>query len=150
MNFDPSLMSLETMPAWELYSACLNTEMRQCRDEGRDVEQYAKLAEAIAEMKPTPIREELANTFYKAVMDAPIRADYPYCEPSDLEGIRAARPAERMTWNAPAKDEALRKKLRGAWLGRICGCLLGKPVEGWHTPELKQLLHRAKVLKEEV
>jgi len=140
MNFDPSLMSLETMPAWELYSACLNTEMRQCRDEGRDVEQYAKLAEAIAEMKPTPIREELANTFYKAVMDAPIRADYPYSEPSDLEGIRAARPAERMTWNAPAKDEALRKKLRGAWLGRICGCLLGKPVEGWRTPELHQLL----------
>ena len=140
MNFDPSLMSLESMHAWELYSACLKTEMRQCRDEGRDIAQYEKLAEAIAEMDRTPIREELANTLYKALMDTPIRTDYPYIEPSDLEGIRAARPAERKTWNTPEKDELLRKKIRGAWLGRICGCLLGKPVECWHTPDINKLL----------
>jgi len=140
MNFDPSMMSLETMHAWELYSASIGTEIRQCRDEGRDVEPYAKLAEVICEMKPGTVREELANIFYKAVMDAPLRADYPYREPSDLAEIRSARPAGRKTWNAPENDELLRKKIAGAWLGRICGCLLGKPVEGWRTPELHQLL----------
>ena len=140
MNFDPSFMSLDTMHAWELYSSNMKTEMRQCRDEGRDVEQYEKLAQAIDEMKPTPVREELANIFYRAVMEAPIRADYPYVEPSDLEGIMAARPADRMAWKKPEKDEALLAHIRGAWLGRICGCLLGKPVEGWRTPELHKLL----------
>jgi ADP-ribosylglycohydrolase len=140
MNFDPSLMDLEGMHAWELYSANLRTELRQCRDEGRDVAQYEKLAEAISEMNATPLREELANLFYRAVTEAPIRADYPYVEPSDLEGIRAARPEERRQWKKPEKDELLAAKLRGAWLGRICGCLLGKPVEGWRTPELHKLL----------
>ncbi len=140
MNFDPSWMKLKEMHAWELYSACMETEMRQCRDEGRDVEQYAKLAEAISEMKPTAVREELANVFYRAVMEAPILEGYGYVEPSDLEGIRAARPSERMAWEKPEKDEKLLAHIRGAWLGRICGCLLGKPVEGWRTPELHQLL----------
>lgn len=140
MNFDPSLMSLDSMHAWELYSANLKTEMRQCRDEGRDVAQYEKLAQAIGEMKPTAVREELANVFYRAVMEAPIRADYPYVEPSDIEGIMAARPADRKQWAKPEKDDALLAHIRGAWLGRICGCLLGKPVEGWRTPELHKLL----------
>ncbi len=140
MNFDPSFLSLDKMPAWELYSANVMAEMRQCCDEGRDVEKYRKLAEAISEMEPTPIREELAHIFYKAVMEAPIKADYPYIEPSDLEGIRAARPADRMEWTRPEKDEALSRKFLGAWLGRVCGCLLGKPVEGWRTPDLHKLL----------
>ena len=140
MNFDPSLMSLSTMDNWELYSSCLDIEMRQCRDEGRDIAQYEKLAQAISEMKRSPVREELANILYKALMDAPLRADFPYVEPSDLEGIRAARPADRKAWDAPAKDELLRKKIRGAWLGRICGCLLGKPVECWRTPDINKLL----------
>ena len=140
MNFDSSFLSPEKMADWELYSAAINIEMRQCRDEGKDVAQYEKLAEVIAEMERTPVREELANVLYKALMDAPIKADYPYVEPSDLEGIRAARPADRMEWAKPEKNDALRRKFLGAWLGRICGCLLGKPVEGWRTPDLHKLL----------
>ena len=140
MNFDSSFLSPEKMDNWELYSAAIKIEMRQCRDEGKDIAKYEKLAEAIAEMERTPIREEFADILYKALMDAPIRADYPYIEPSDLTEIRAARPADRMEWAKPDKDEALVRKIRGAWLGRICGCLLGKPVEGWHTPDIHKLL----------
>ena len=140
MNFDSSLMALDAMHAWELYSANVKAELRQCKDEGRDVEKYEKLAEAIAELDATPIREELANIFYKAIMEAPIKPDYPYAEPSDLEGIRAARPADRTEWEKPEKTDALSRKFRGAWLGRVCGCLLGKPVEGWRTPDLHKLL----------
>ena len=61
MNFDSSFLSPEKMDNWELYSAALNIEMRQCRDEGKDVAQYEKLAEVIAEMERTPVREELAK-----------------------------------------------------------------------------------------
>ena len=34
----------------------------------------------------------------------------------------------------------LRDKIAGAWYGRICGCFLGKPVEGVRNPELGILL----------
>ena len=40
--------------------------------------------------------------------------------------------------DAPAKGE-LRSRIKGAWLGRICGCLLGKPVECWRTPEIIEI-----------
>jgi len=109
MNFDSSFLSPEKMDNWELYSAAIKIEMRQCRDEGKDIAQYEKLAEAIAEMERTPIREELANVLYKALMDAPIKADFPFIEPNDLEDIRAARPADRMQWQKPEKNEALRR-----------------------------------------
>lgn len=34
----------------------------------------------------------------------------------------------------------LRDKIVGAWYGRICGCSLGKPIEGVRNPELGILL----------
>lgn len=135
-----SMMDLDKMHAWELYSAQLGDEMLQSADEGLDVAQYARLAEDISELPRTPIREELADVFWKAIVSAPMRVDYPYQEPSDLPGIQAARPANRAQWKAPARDEALIRKMRGAWLGRVCGCLLGKPIEGWRTPSINKLL----------
>ena len=39
--------------------------------------------------------------------------------------------------------EELRDKIHGAWMGRICGCLLGKTVEGIRTDELVPLLEQS-------
>ena len=50
-------------------------------------------------------------------------------EPSDLELIKAARPAARAQLDESPKD--LDDAIAGAWLGRCAGCQLGKPVEGW-------------------
>jgi len=36
----------------------------------------------------------------------------------------------------PADKEALKENISGAWYGRICGCLLGKTVEGMKSNEL--------------
>ena len=36
----------------------------------------------------------------------------------------------------PYDKKGLKDKIHGAWLGRICGCLLGKTVEGIRTDEL--------------
>ena len=143
MNFEPKYLNLTAMHDWELYSKSLDTELRQCLDEGRDVAQYEDLCKAIAALPMGEVREELAHVFFKAMTDAPIRADYPYEEPDDLPAIRAARPAGRQAFFAPAHDGRLEDRLRGAWLGRICGCLLGKPVEGMRTPDMHELLRNS-------
>src|SRR3989441_1396421 len=59
-------------------------------------------------------------------------------EPADLDAIRA-------TWSAPPRlasisRAALADRLRGAWLGRAVGCLLGKPVEGLGRAAIREIL----------
>jgi len=140
MNFDPKYLNMTAMHDWELYSKSLDTELRECLDEGRDVAQYEALCRAVGALPPGPVREELADILFKALTGAPIRADYPYVEPDDLGAIRAERPEAWQEFPVPARDDRLRDRIRGAWLGRICGCLLGKPVEGMRTPDMHELL----------
>jgi ADP-ribosylglycohydrolase len=56
-------------------------------------------------------------------------------EPDDLPGIRAAadpgRPRGRIGDLTPAEAE---RRARAAFLSRVCGCMLGKPVEGCADP----------------
>ncbi|UCD46202.1 MAG: ADP-ribosylglycohydrolase family protein [Candidatus Bathyarchaeota archaeon] len=71
------------------------------------------------------------------------RPDFPFHEPSDLEGIREARPeGPRETGYAPSGEE-LYDRTHGAWLGRCSGCLLGKPVEGWTRERIESYLRLA-------
>ena len=44
MNFNPEYLSLSAMHSWEKYSANMRAELRQCLDEGRDVEGYRELS----------------------------------------------------------------------------------------------------------
>ena len=116
----------------------LQTERRQCQEEGKDLgeleEEFARVeALDLEDWGNQPAAQELLDR----TAALPIRPDFPYEEPSDLEGIRALRPA-----NAPVlpplrlSDAELRDKAYGAWLGRVSGCLLGKPVEGWRRPRM--------------
>jgi ADP-ribosylglycohydrolase len=59
-------------------------------------------------------------------------------EPTDFDAIRA-------TWSAPPRlppvsRAALEDRIRGAWLGRAVGCLLGKPVEGLGRAGIREIL----------
>lgn len=140
MATEQTLIMYETLHKWEVYSRSILTELRQATDEGKDIGAWADFAKAIEELPLGDLREAAADIFLKAVMDAPIRADFPYVEPDDLDGIRAQRPENRLSFAKPAADDVLKDKIRGAWLGRICGCLLGKPVEGFRTPDLHGML----------
>ncbi|MBI2297414.1 MAG: ADP-ribosylglycohydrolase family protein [Armatimonadetes bacterium] len=62
-------------------------------------------------------------------------------EPSSLEAIRALRPdgPRRMS----VDGAALADRVHGALLGRIAGCQLGKPVEGWHKTAIDAYLDAA-------
>lgn len=114
---------------WEVYSRQLNVEYRQSMEEGKDVAALQPLFDAIFQMENGPHKEAMADVLHDMVINAPVRADYPYDEPSGLDEIRAARKPRTVEGEVPA-GETLRDKIAGAWYGRICGCLLGKPIEG--------------------
>jgi ADP-ribosylglycohydrolase len=125
-------------PLWLYISKTdLETERRQCAEEGKDL---SPLAEVFARVEALDL-EDLANQpAAQALLDRtaalPVRPDFPYQEPSDLEGIRAARPAPVELPSLRLTDAELRDRVYGAWLGRVSGCLLGKPVEGWRRPRM--------------
>jgi hypothetical protein len=116
----------------------LQTERRQCLEEGKDL---GPLDEEFAQVEALDLEDPANQPEAQALLDRtitlPVRSDFPYHEPSDLEGIRAARPADRPALPALRLTGAeLRDKAYGAWLGRVSGCLLGKPVEGWRRPRM--------------
>jgi ADP-ribosylglycohydrolase len=59
----------------------------------------------------------------------PRREEWPYAEPSDLDGIRGARPAAVALPVFAMPPAELLDKIHGGWLGRAAGCVLGKPFE---------------------
>lgn len=125
---------------WELYSANLSVEYQQLADEGRTVGQYKSLVEEIMALPLGKAREDMAASLAGLMQAGPVRGDYPYDEPSDLEGIRSRRRPSGLAFRPPEDLGALREKVEGAWLGRVAGCLLGKPLEGIRTDDLRYLL----------
>ena len=133
------LPSYEKLPVWESYPEELETEYRQSMEEGLDVEKYKDLFLAVAKMERDRNKNKIGDVIFDIVLNAPARKDYKYNEPSDLEGIRALREKHEFEAKKPDKTQ-LKDKICGAWLGRVCGCMLGKTVEGIRTDELVPLL----------
>ena len=129
------------VPEYESYSAALETEYRQCLDEGLDVTGYADLFSAAAKMPAGEEKEKIADVLFDIVLNAARREGYAYEEPSGYAEIVRLRKAYDFPARRPGKAE-LKEKLLGAWTGRACGCLLGKPVEGARTDELVPFLKR--------
>ncbi len=123
--------------AWVHFAPEMMTEWEQCMEEGHDVESYRALCEDIAGRGVA--WDDIADGVAKQMQAAPIREGYPFVEPSDYEGILAARPTKRHNLQ-PVPADKMADKIAGAWIGRISGCLLGKPVEGMRRPQLYALL----------
>ena len=124
---------------WEDYSGQLGVEYVQSLEEGRDIERYKDLFDAVSKMPAGNLRTRMADVIFDLVQQAGQRPGYAYLEPSALEEIRALRKPFDFRRNEP-DEEVLKQKIHGAWLGRVCGCLLGKSVEGIRTHELHPLL----------
>ena len=116
------------------YPTDILTEYTQSYEEGLDIEKYKALFDDVSKMENGQIKSHLCDALFEAVINADVRPDYKYNEPSVLEKIRALRKPYSFSAKMPDK-EALKKKLLGAWTGRACGCLLGKPVEGIRSDE---------------
>ena len=112
-------------------------ELEQLEDAGRDTTSVRAEFERLkgADMTDPAVRAA-AGDFLLRAQELPIVEDYPYDEPSELEGINRERPNGRRRFKLGLSDEELADRLYGAWLGRCAGCLLGKPVEGIRSDQL--------------
>ena len=126
---------------WELYSKTLPIEYRQCIDEGLDAEAYKDLFFAAAKMPDGEEKEKVSDVIFNITQNAKIRSGYKYDEPNSLAEIRAKRDGFKPCFSKkPSKSHIIAQKILGGWYGRICGCLLGKPIEGITISELETLL----------
>lgn len=127
---------------WENYHRVPMMEYRQLTEEGADVAQYKELFEAADKMPDGKLKRKLSDIIFEIASTAGTKEGYPYTEPSELDKIRELSDgSERI--NIDKTDANLKNKIEGALMGRICGCLLGKPVEGRKTYELHPLLKQS-------
>lgn len=127
-----------------LRSVDLETELRQLEDEGRDVASLEPKFRRLIALGDDELwkaeNQERAGRLLDAGQALPQRDGYRFEEPSDLPSIRALTSKGQGFARVLPDDDALRDKILGAWLGRCAGCLLGKPVEGKRSGELRDFL----------
>ncbi|MBQ7292071.1 MAG: ADP-ribosylglycohydrolase family protein [Clostridia bacterium] len=126
----------EELSSWDTYCKQLDIEYKQSVEEGLDIEKYKDVFLAVHNLEHDRHKVDIANVLYDIIKHAETRADYKYNEPSTLEEIKALRKPYEFKATMPADAAALQDKVSGAWYGRICGCLLGKTVEGMKRKEL--------------
>lgn len=133
----------EKMSIWNTYSKQLYVEYLQCVSEGKDIEDYSVLFDEVIKLPDGPQKDKIAEGVFELCMAAPIKEDFKFTEPSDLKGITELTSNISYDLKRPKKSE-FESKVKGAWYGRIAGCLLGKPVEGIRTNELIPFLKDTK------
>jgi len=122
---------------WEFYPSGLKIEYEQCMEEGLDVAEFKDLFEAVWKLSDNDVKKTFGDLIFDTLKNAKMREDYPYIEPSDLESIKELR----QPYSYEKRDGAdLEKRIYGAWMGRVCGCMLGKTVEGVRTNNLVPFL----------
>lgn len=118
----------------------LRHELAQRREEGGDTSAFEPLLAEVCRLDG-PAALTAADALYQLLESLPV--DDGGREPSDLAGIRAARPDGPRTLGHGLSPLALHDKVHGALLARIAGCQLGKPVEGWHKSAIDAYLELA-------
>ncbi|NLN76812.1 MAG: ADP-ribosylglycohydrolase family protein [Armatimonadetes bacterium] len=123
------------MPGWTDMRTLIKEEIIQRSEEGCEVAGFEQRWESSS-------TESDLMQLYWDLRKLRTKADFPYVEPSHLAGILAVRPDQSKKWDVKI-DDSLRDRIHGAWLGRIAGCMLGKPVEGWSRDLIRQYLESA-------
>ena len=135
LNFNKVLRpKYANMHEWESYSSNLITEYRQSIEEGLDIEQYENVFSAVSMLPKNETKKRLGDILFEVVLHSKTSEKYTYIEPSDLKEIKKLSKCAQVLPNVD--KNLLENKIHGAWMGRICGCLLGKTVEGIKTDEL--------------
>ena len=115
----------------------INAEITQRKEEGCDVSAISVRVTAALDSNASDLE---MTKLYDELMSLPIDDSFNYTEPSTLEEIRSQRPEASRKLDLPYNEDALFDRMYGAWLGRVAGCALGKPVEGWNKAQIDKLL----------
>ncbi|MCD6415811.1 MAG: ADP-ribosylglycohydrolase family protein [Planctomycetes bacterium] len=114
-------------------------ELKELQEQGCDTWELERQAAQI-ESSDEPNKLSKAQSLCEALAGLRPAPSFPYEEPSELEPIRSLRPEGPRHIAVPLSDAQLDDKTLGAWAGRIAGCMLGKPVEGWDYNRILDLL----------
>ncbi len=109
----------------ELQVTFLTDELDQRQQEGYDVSDVEASIRALSQGSPTQYDIEVS---WNKLENLELRPDYPYHEPSNWDGITAAR-AEPSKLEARFSANQLLDRIHGGLLGRAIGCTLGRPLE---------------------
>jgi ADP-ribosylglycohydrolase len=131
---------------WVQPEDLLPHELAASADEGRDVAGVAarwvaaggSVAPAVGGASAEPATaglRALAEQLLDELDALPVPAGLLAAEPDDLAAIRAGWPAD---WGLPGRADL--DRIRGGWLGRSAGCLLGKPVEKIPRAGIREIL----------
>ena len=113
----------------------VRTEYSQLTEEGRDLTSVERDFDWLMSLDDDALMEYqvVFDELLDKTINLPLRNDCPWVEPGNLASILACRPNRVERKFRSLTDSELFDKLHGAWLGRIAGCMLGKPVEGWRS-----------------
>jgi ADP-ribosylglycohydrolase len=103
--------------------ARLAAEIRDLAARGRAID-LDVLSEELAGL---PASWDALAAFAERLAALPVRDDWPYDEPDDLEAILGAAQSQGPLAVLDPADAAARAE--AAFLGSVCGCMLGKPLE---------------------
>lgn len=123
-----------------IFKLCL-LNINNVLTEGKDVEKYKNLFDAVDALPDSKEKAIFADTIYSLIEKLPQKDGYKYNEPDDFEEILKLTKKYETQLKVPERKELL-NKVRGAWYGRICGCVLGKPIECMGCDEITELLKR--------
>lgn len=84
----------------------------------------------IEEFRNLPDSYDALYSFAEHLAHLPIREDWPYIEPNDWHGIEAELDPDRLqSIIQPLQPQVIEQRIEAAFLGSVCGCILGKPLE---------------------
>lgn len=112
-----------------------------------ELDQLEQTGYDVAELRVIGDETRLASATWDAFIDEAGKlpqSNFPYHEPSDLGQIEGQLDAD-LEVNLPVPGN-LSDRLTAAWLGRVCGNMLGKPVEYgvyWTRSRIKEYLEAA-------
>ena len=135
LRFAPITPDYESKSSWLEYSQNLLVEYAQTYEEGKDILHLRNLIESIDALPNGKDKHDLGEVVFKMILDSKTRKDYPYIEPSNWDEIS---PLIEDKYSTPVTPSA--EAIKGAIVGRLVGCMLGKPVEGVSRENIQKLL----------
>lgn len=133
------MVKLKDKMRWTYFADMLEDEYTACRYEGKPVDKFQKYIEEIHKINDSNKRERKAGRLLEQ-MEKEIAEDTGnFEEPSEYDEIQAVLPKKKKR-QVQIDNNEIKERLLGAWVGRITGCLLGIPVEGWTKVRIQGFL----------